>query len=139
MVLFRFSFLAPLTFEEVFVNKRIYVGNLPFSATESEVNDLFRQFGTIESCHLVTDRDTGRSKGFAFVEMSTDDEADKAIENLNNQEMDGRSLNINEARPKNESSRGGGGYGQSRGGGGGGYGGGGYGGQSRGGGRRGGY
>ena len=85
--------------------KRIYVGNLPFSATDDEVRDLFAQYGTVDTVNLITDRDTGRPRGFGFVEMS--DGADEAIKALNQFEMNGRALNVNEARPRQE--RGGGG------------------------------
>jgi len=112
--------------------KKIFVGNLDFGATDSTVRSLFEQYGSVESVSVVTDRDTGRSRGFAFVEMS-DDDAERAISALNGQTIDGRALNVNEARPKT-SGGGGGGYGN-RGGGGGGYGGGrGAGGGNRGGG-----
>lgn len=80
--------------------KRIYVGNLPYSATDDQVRDLFSEFGSVESVHLVTDRDTGRPRGFGFVEMS--DGADEAIQSLNQREMGGRSLNVNEARPRRD-------------------------------------
>lgn len=82
------------------MNNRIYVGNLSFSATESSLSDLFSPHGTVSSCHLVTDRDTGRSKGFAFVEMSTHDEAATAISALSGKEHEGRVLNVSEARPR---------------------------------------
>lgn len=85
------------------MSKRIYVGNLPFSATDHEVRDLFSEYGTVESVHLVTDRDTGRPRGFGFVEM--EDGADEAIEALNRTEMGGRSLNVSEARPRNDRPR----------------------------------
>lgn len=88
--------------------KKIFVGNLDFGATEEAVRELFQAYGTVESVRIMTDRDTGRSRGFAFVEMSDSAEADRAIENLNGREMGGRSLNVNEARPKPE---GGGPYG----------------------------
>ncbi len=104
---------------------RLYVGNLPFSVTEQDLEDLFGQSGQVESTNIVTDRDTGRSRGFAFVEMDSREAADAAIQALNGFEMDGRSLTVNEARPKE--SRGGGGGG-SRGGFGGGGGRGGFGG-----------
>ncbi len=88
---------------------RLYVGNLPFSVSEQEVEDLFRQIGVVESTNLVTDRDTGRSRGFAFVEMDSRESADAAIAALNGYEIDGRTLTVNEARPKdNRASRGGG-------------------------------
>lgn len=82
------------------MSKRIYVGNLPFSATQDEVQDMFAEFGTVESVHLVTDRETGRPRGFGFVEMESG--ADEAIQALNRKEMGGRSLNVNEARPREE-------------------------------------
>jgi RNA recognition motif-containing protein len=96
--------------------KKIYVGNLPFSATEDELRRLFSQHGTVESVSVITDRTTGQPRGFGFVEMSAAD-ADKAIKSLNGQDMGGRSLNVNEARPRES---GGGGGGGNRGGGGGG-------------------
>ncbi len=82
------------------MSKRIYVGNLPFSATEDEVRELFGEFGPVESVHLVTDRDSGRPRGFGFVEMETEEGAAAAISALNGREMDGRNLNIAEARPR---------------------------------------
>jgi cold-inducible RNA-binding protein len=90
--------------------KNIFVGNLEFSATESSVRSLFEPYGAVERVHLVTDRDTGRSRGFAFVEMSDAGEADRAINALNGTQLDGRALNVNEARPKPEGGRGGGAY-----------------------------
>jgi cold-inducible RNA-binding protein len=98
--------------------KNIFVGNLSFSATEASVRSLFEQYGAIDRVSIVTDRDTGQARGFGFVEMSNNAEADRAIAELNGRELDGRALNVNEARPKED--RGGGG-----GGGRGGYGGGG--------------
>jgi RNA recognition motif-containing protein len=80
--------------------KNIFVGNLDFSATESSVRSLFEAYGNVERVNLVTDRDTGRSRGFAFVEMSDSAEADRAIAALNGADLGGRSLNVNEARPK---------------------------------------
>jgi cold-inducible RNA-binding protein len=80
--------------------KNIFVGNLDFSATESSVRSLFEPYGNVERVNLVTDRDTGRSRGFAFVEMSDSSEADRAIAALNGVDLGGRSLNVNEARPK---------------------------------------
>jgi cold-inducible RNA-binding protein len=80
--------------------KNIFVGNLDFSATESSVRSLFEPYGNVERVNLVTDRDTGRSRGFAFVEMSDSSEADRAIAALNGVDVGGRSLNVNEARPK---------------------------------------
>ena len=92
------------------MGKKLYVGNLSYSATEGSINDLFSQHGTVDSCQLIMDRATGRSKGFGFVEMSTDEEAEKAISSLNGQEVDGRALTVNEARPQAPRSGGGGGY-----------------------------
>jgi RNA recognition motif-containing protein len=115
------------------MGKKLYVGNLPYSATDSRLQEHFSQVGTVESAKVIMDRDSGRSKGFGFVEMSSDTEATAAIEKLNGQVMDGRPLNISEARPQAPREGGGGrGFG---GGGGGGYGGGGYGGGGGGGGR----
>src|SRR5262245_55056248 len=105
------------------MGKRLYVGNLPYSVTSDELQEMFGQHGNVTSAQVVSDRETGRSKGFGFVEMSTDEEATSAIENLNGKDMGGRSLTVNEARPKEERG-GGGGYGGG-GGGRGGYGGGG--------------
>ncbi|RPI19807.1 MAG: RNA-binding protein, partial [Acidobacteriales bacterium] len=78
--------------------KNIFVGNLDFSATEDSIRSLFEPYGAIERVSLVTDRDTGRSRGFAFVEMTNSDEADKAIAALNGTNLGGRALNVNEAR-----------------------------------------
>jgi cold-inducible RNA-binding protein len=89
--------------------KNIFVGNLDFSATDSSLRQLFEAHGTVDRVNVVTDRDTGRSRGFAFVEMSDSAQADQAIAALNGHELDGRALNVNEARPKTEGSRGGGG------------------------------
>ena len=80
--------------------KNIFVGNLDFGATESSIRSLFESYGNVDRVNLVTDRETGRSRGFAFVEMTDSAEADRAIEALNGYNLDGRSLNINEARPK---------------------------------------
>ena len=88
--------------------KKIFVGNLSFGATEDAVRSMFEAYGTVESVNLVTDRDTGRARGFGFVEMNVDAEADRAIAALNGRELDGRALRVNEARPKED--RGGGGY-----------------------------
>ncbi len=98
--------------------KNIFVGNLSFDATENAVRSLFEQYGTVDRVNIVTDRDTGRARGFGFVEMSNDSEGLNAIAGLNGRDMDGRALNVNEARPKEN--RGGGGGGGYRGGGGGG-------------------
>ena len=91
--------------------KKIYVGNFSFQMTEPELRALFEPFGAIESASVVTDRDTGRSRGFGFVQMPNDDEADKAMTALNGKDSGGRSLTVNEARPKVDrgGSRGGGG------------------------------
>lgn len=80
--------------------KNIFVGNLDFSATEASIRALFERYGTVERVNVVTDRDTGRSRGFAFVEMSDAAQADRAITELNGTDLDGRALNVNEARPK---------------------------------------
>ncbi|MEM1205574.1 MAG: RNA-binding protein [Acidobacteriota bacterium] len=107
------------------MSKRIYVGNLPFSSTEDEVKQLFEEYGSVTSVSLIEDRETGRPRGFGFVEMEDDDAADNAISALDGTSLGGRNLKINEARPRGG---GGGGGGYRGGGGGGGYGGGGRGG-----------
>jgi RNA recognition motif-containing protein len=89
--------------------KNLYVGNLPHSATETELRALFQSHGEVEKVSMVTDRDTGRFRGFAFVEMADAGEAEKAIAALNGTEMGGRTLTINEAKPKTDRPRGGGG------------------------------
>jgi len=94
--------------------KNIFVGNLSFGATEDAVRAMFEAYGTVERVSVVTDRDTGRAKGFGFVEMSSNSEADRAIAELNGRELDGRALNVNEARPKTDRGFGGGGGGQRR-------------------------
>ena len=88
--------------------KNIFVGNLDFAATDSSVRAMFEQYGAVDRVNLVTDRDTGRSRGFAFVEMSNADEADRAIAALNGTNFEGRALNVNEARPKGQGGGGGG-------------------------------
>ena len=106
----------------------MYVGNLPYGVGDSELHTLFAPHGAVQSAQVIMDRDTGRSKGFGFVEMGSDQEAQAAIAGLNGKEVDGRTLTVNEARPKTEGGgRGGGGGGRGGygGGGGGGYGGGG--------------
>lgn len=80
--------------------KNIFVGNLNFGATEEAVRSLFEAYGTVDRVNLVTDRDTGRSRGFAFVEMADSDQADQAVAALNGTSLEGRALNISEARPK---------------------------------------
>jgi len=94
--------------------KNIFVGNLNFGATEDTIRSMFEAYGAVERVNIVTDRDTGRSRGFAFVEMTNDAEAGKAISALNGKELDGRALNINEARPKPERTTAGGGGGEYR-------------------------
>ena len=121
------------------MSKKLYVGNLAFQTTSQELQEIFSQVGTVESASIVEDRDTGRSRGFAFVEMSTNAEAAAAIDQLNGKEIGGRALKVNEAKPRENRSGGGGGrgfggnrgggrgFGGNRGGGGGGnYGGGGH-------------
>ena len=95
--------------------KNIFVGNLSFTATEDAVRSLFEAHGTVERVSIVTDRDTGQAKGFGFVEMTNDAEAERAISALSGTELNGRALTINEARPKTErTGGGGGGYGGAR-------------------------
>jgi RNA recognition motif-containing protein len=129
-----------LPFEEIVMGKRLYVGNLSYNMDSSELEQLFAQHGTVTSAEVIQDRMTGRSKGFAFVEMGTDEEAQAAIAALNGQDNNGRALTVNEAKPREERSGGGGGGGRGGygGGGGGGGGRGGYGGGGGGGGGRGG-
>lgn len=111
------------------MGKKLYVGNLTFSVTSAELEQLFSQFGAVQSAQVAADRETGRSRGFGFVEMSTEAEAQEAIRSLHDQDHNGRRLTVNEAKPREPRS---GGYGG--GGGGGGYGGGGGGRGGRGGG-----
>src|SRR5437867_11200788 len=115
------------------MGKKLYVGNLAYGVTDSTLEQLFAAHGTVQSAQVIMDRDTGRSKGFGFVEMGSDQEAQAAIQALNGKEVDGRSLTVNEAKPRTEGGGGGrGGYGGGRGGSGGGrggYGGGGGGGR----------
>ena len=107
------------------MGRKLYVGNLPYSATEQSLREAFAASGTVDSVSVITDRDTGQSKGFAFVEMATDSEAAAATSAMNGQMLDGRQIKVNEAKPR-ESRGGGGGGGGGRsggfGGGGGGYG-----------------
>ena len=114
------------------MGKKLYCGNLSYNTSNSDLEQMFSEYGRVQSAEVIMDRDTGRSKGFGFVEMSSDAEAAAAIEGLNMKEHDGRALAVNEARPREDRRGGGGGGGGGRGGRGG-YGGGG------GGGRRGGY
>jgi cold-inducible RNA-binding protein len=113
------------------MSTKLYVGNLAFQTTSQELQELFAQAGTVESASVVEDRDTGRSRGFAFVEMSTKEEAASAIEQFNGKEVGGRALKVNEAKPRENRGGGGRGFGGNRGGGG--YGGGRNGGGGRGG------
>ncbi|HWY49510.1 MAG TPA: RNA-binding protein [Bryobacteraceae bacterium] len=98
--------------------KKIFVGNLDFGATEESIRIAFEAYGAVERVSLMTDRDTGRSRGFAFVEMTDSHEADQAIAGLNGTDLGGRAINVNEARPKTERPRMGGGGGDRGGGGG---------------------
>ncbi|MGC4096275.1 MAG: RNA-binding protein [Nitrospira sp.] len=91
------------------MGSKLYVGGMPYSATESELNTLFAQHGTVESTRIITDKFTGQSKGFGFVEMSSDAEAQAAITALNGSQMGGRNLTVNEARPQEPRTGGGGG------------------------------
>jgi RNA recognition motif-containing protein len=123
------------------MGKKLYVGNLSYDVDQAALEQMFAGHGTVESAQIITDRDSGRSKGFGFVEMASDSEAQAAIAALNGQQQNGRPLTVNEAKPREERPRSGGGYGG--GGGGGGYSGGGgggsrggYGGGGGGGGRR---
>jgi cold-inducible RNA-binding protein len=110
------------------MGRKLFVGNLPFQTTEDELHDLFSQVDAVETVTVMRDQMTGRARGFAFVEMSTDEGAQKAVDQLNNTQLGGRTLAINEARPKVPRAGGFGGDGGDRRGGGGGFGGGGYGG-----------
>jgi len=109
---------------------KLYVGNLSFDTSNQDLSNLFGKIGTVESANILEDRETGRSRGFGFVEMATEDDANNAIAQFNGQEYDGRNMVVNEARPRED--RGGGGYGGGNRGGGGGGGRGGYGGGDRG-------
>ena len=121
---------------------KLYVGNISFTTTNQDLNDLFGQVGTVESANIIEDRETGRSRGFGFVEMASREDGEKAIEELNGKDFGGRELKVNEAKPQENRGGGGGGgrggyggggggRGSRGGGGGGGYGGGGYGGGNR--------
>jgi RNA recognition motif-containing protein len=105
------------------MGKKLYCGNLSFNTSSNDLDQMFAEFGTVKSAEVINDRDTGRSKGFGFVEMSNDNEAMAAISGMNGKERDGRTLTVNEARPKENRTGGGGGGGR------GGYGGGGGGGR----------
>jgi cold-inducible RNA-binding protein len=124
------SRVVRLSFRSSIVGKKLYVGNLTYNVNEADLEALFAPFGTVQSAQIIVDRDTNRSKGFGFVEMDTEAQAQAAIQALNDQEHDGRRLTVNEAKPREDrggGGRSGGGYGGGRGGGGGGggYGGGG--------------
>ncbi|MHC5543681.1 RNA recognition motif domain-containing protein, partial [Singulisphaera rosea] len=93
------------------MGKKLYVGNLSYNVNETDLEELFSQFGTVQSAQIIIDRDTNRSKGFGFVEMSADNEAQAAIDELNGQEHGGRNLTVNEARPREDRGGGGGGGG----------------------------
>jgi cold-inducible RNA-binding protein len=93
------------------MSMKLYVGNLSFQTSSDDLNSLFAQAGTVESAAVVEDRETGRSRGFGFVEMSSKDEAQKAIEQFNGKEVNGRNLNVNEAKPREDRGRGFGGNG----------------------------
>ena len=111
------------------MGKKLYVGNLTYNVNETDLEALFSQFGTVQSAQIIIDRDTNRSKGFGFVEMGSDNEAQAAIQGLDGQDHEGRNLTVNEAKPREPRTGGGGGYGGGGGSGGGGSGGG-YGGGS---------
>ena len=105
------------------MGKKIYVGNLAYGVSSSDLEQMFEPYGTVQSAQVIMDRDTGRSKGFGFVEMGSDQEAQAAIAGLSGKEVDGRALTVNEARPREDrggggghGGRGGGGYGGGRGG-----------------------
>jgi RNA recognition motif-containing protein len=122
------------------MGSKLYVGNLSYGTSSSDLQQLFTPYGTVQSAEVISDRETGRSKGFGFVQMGSDEEAQAAIAAMNGQQVDGRALTVNEAKPREDRPRGGGGggggrggYGGGGGGGRGGYGGGGGGGRDRGG------
>jgi len=120
--------VVSISFRSSIVGKKLYVGNLTYNVNEADLEALFTPFGTVQSAQIIVDRDTNRSKGFGFVEMDTEAQAQAAIQALNDHEHDGRRLTVNEAKPREDRGggrSGGGGYGGGRGGGGGGYGGGG--------------
>jgi cold-inducible RNA-binding protein len=111
--------LIPNRKGNISMSNKLYVGNLAFQTTSQDLQELFAQAGTVESANVIEDRDTGRSKGFAFVEMSTSEEAAAAIQQFDGKELSGRALKVNEARPRENRGGGGGrGFGGNRGGGG---------------------
>ena len=93
------------------MGKKLYVGNLGYGVTDNDLSKMFEAHGTVESAQVIMDRDTGRSEGFGFVEMKTEQEAQAAITALNGKDADGRALKVNEAKPRTEGGRGGGGFG----------------------------
>jgi RNA recognition motif-containing protein len=96
------------------MGKKIYVGNLSYSVDSDQLSEVFATYGSVNSVNMITDRDTGRSKGFAFVEMSEDNEAGEAIQKLNGRELAGRAMNVSEAKPQEPRRSGGGGGGSAR-------------------------
>ncbi|MEK6300545.1 MAG: RNA-binding protein [Acidobacteriota bacterium] len=96
------------------MSAKLFVGNLSFETTSDEISDLFGEVGSVESCQVITDRDTGRSKGFGFVEMNSKAEANAAKEKFDGQDLHGRALKVDEAKPKVDNRNNGGGYGDSR-------------------------
>lgn len=96
------------------MGRKLYVGNLPYSADQQTLTEKFGQCGTVDSVNVITDRDTGRSRGFGFVEMSSDSEAQKAIQEFNGKDWDGRPMTVNEAKPQRKKSNGGFGRGGGR-------------------------
>lgn len=93
------------------MGKKLYVGNLSFNVDSTQLTDAFSEFGTVDSANVIMDRDTGRSKGFAFIEMSTDGEAQTVIQKLNGMDLSGRAMNISEAKPQERRTGGGSGFG----------------------------
>lgn len=106
--------MAPITLQEAQMGKKLYIGNLSFNVDDQELSDLVSQYGNVESARIVTDRESGRSKGFAFVEMTEESEALTAIEKLNGFEFSGRALNVSEAKPMEKRDNRGGGFGGNR-------------------------
>jgi RNA recognition motif-containing protein len=96
---------VPNAWQEIVMGKKLYVGNMSYSVDSSALEQMFKSFGTVESAQVITDRATGRSKGFGFVEMSSDSEAQAAIDALNGKEHEGRALTVNEAKPREDRPR----------------------------------